>query len=310
MTFAGVAASAPRRRRSRSAATSAPSSSASPPAPTTSAIAVAINQLKAPTGVSAPSSPAGSSGSTRRSSAREQFVSVKTIAGIVHRTARTSAPTPTVNINGSQAEVDGLIASVRTGDLDVTLTLDSDFAQTTSRTGTDASTITGGGAKFQLGSQVNRQGQINVGIGSVVDDQARQRRRRLPLEPRPAAAPTRWSAATRSRRRRSSTAAIRQVADAPRPARRVPEGRPRHERQQPVGRAGERDRQRERHPRRRLRGGDRRDDAAQILVQANTSVLAQANAAAAERAGAAEVGRKPDAEETPRAALFGPPSFV
>ena len=70
-----------------------------------------------------------------------------------------------VRINGNKAAVDGNVASVRSGDLDVTVTLSADYAQTT---GTDKSFfVTGGGAKFQLGSQVTRSGQTNIGIGSV-----------------------------------------------------------------------------------------------------------------------------------------------
>ena len=60
----------------------------------------------------------------------------------------------------------GLTASLRNGDLDVSLTLDKNFATTVDPAGTSFA-ITGGGAKFQIGSEVNRQGQIDIGIGSV-----------------------------------------------------------------------------------------------------------------------------------------------
>ena len=47
----------------------------------------------------------------------------------------------------------------------MTITLSADYVQTT---GTDKSFyVTGGGAKFQLGSQVSRAGQTNIGLGSV-----------------------------------------------------------------------------------------------------------------------------------------------
>jgi flagellin len=49
--------------------------------------------------------------------------------------------------------------------LDIAVTLDQAF-NVPSTAGTSFA-ITGGGAKFQIGSQVNRPGQINVGIGSV-----------------------------------------------------------------------------------------------------------------------------------------------
>lgn len=128
-----------------------------------SAILVAINQLRDSTGVSA----ALSGASLRLSSTAygsTQFVSVRTIDGSF--TAGTNyGANAQVNINGSQAEVDGLTASVRNGDLDLSLTLDSNFA---TQTATAANFyITGGGAKFQLGSEVNRQGQVNIGVGSV-----------------------------------------------------------------------------------------------------------------------------------------------
>jgi flagellin len=60
------------------------------------------------------------------------------------------------------------VASVRTGELDVTLTLDRDFAQTTTPPSSQTNfLITGGGAKFQLGSEVNRQGQVHIGINAM-----------------------------------------------------------------------------------------------------------------------------------------------
>jgi len=73
-----------------------------------------------------------------------------------------------VNINGNQASVDGTVASVRSGSLDVTLDLTSAFAQTTA--GAAANTnfyITGGGAKFQIGSEVSRPGQVQMGIQAI-----------------------------------------------------------------------------------------------------------------------------------------------
>jgi flagellin len=129
----------------------------------TSAVAFAVNQLSGATGVSALVS-----GTTLRftstSFGSDQFVSIKTINGSFAN-GKDFGEDATVNINGSQAEVHGLVASVRTGDLDVSLTLDKDFAQDT--TSTSSFEITGGGARFQIGSQVNRQGQIQVGISSV-----------------------------------------------------------------------------------------------------------------------------------------------
>ncbi|HWP40179.1 MAG TPA: flagellin [Tepidisphaeraceae bacterium] len=130
----------------------------------TSGIAFAVNQLAGATGVSAVVS-----GSVLRFTSTafgsDQFVSVKTISGTFVN-GKDFGEDAQVNINGAQAEVKGLVASVRTGNLDLSLTLDPAFAQNTT-TGTTSFTITGGGARFQIGSEVNRQGQIHVGISSV-----------------------------------------------------------------------------------------------------------------------------------------------
>jgi flagellin len=130
----------------------------------TSAVAFAINQLKDATGVSAIAS-GGTLRMTSTAYGASQFVSIKTIAGSFVDD-KDFGQNAAVNINGSQAEVDGLTASVRTGFLDMSLTLDATFAQTVSTAGTSFN-IVGGGAKFQIGSEVNRQGQINIGIGAV-----------------------------------------------------------------------------------------------------------------------------------------------
>jgi flagellin len=131
---------------------------------TTSAVAFAVNQLKASTGVSAVVS-----GATLRLTSTaygsDQFVSVKTIAGSFVD-GKDDGADAQVSINGASADVKGLVASLRNGDLDVNLTLDSTFGTTVDPAGTSFN-IVGGGAKFQIGSQVERQGQIDVGISSV-----------------------------------------------------------------------------------------------------------------------------------------------
>ena len=132
-----------------------------------SAVAVAINQLKESTGVSASVVAGGSLELYSTAFGSRQFVSVQAING-TFVDGKDFGVDASVNINGSAAEVDGLVASVRTGDLDVSLTLGSDFAQDTSAAGgVTTFQITSGGARFQLGSEVNRQGQVQVGIGSV-----------------------------------------------------------------------------------------------------------------------------------------------
>ncbi len=129
----------------------------------TSAIAFAVNQLAEATGVSATVS-AGTLRFTSTAFGSDQFVSIKTING-TFTNGKDFGLDATVSINGSQAEVHGVVASVRTGDLDITLTLDKAFAQDS--TSTSSFTITGGGARFQIGSEVSRQGQVQIGVGSV-----------------------------------------------------------------------------------------------------------------------------------------------
>lgn len=129
-----------------------------------SAISFAINQLKESTGVSA-SVVAGDLEIYSTAYGSTQFVSVKTIAG-TFVDGKDFGVDASVTINGSSASVAGKTATVRTGDLDITLDLDAAFAQNTA-TGITNFHITGGGAKFQLGERVERQGQVNIGISSV-----------------------------------------------------------------------------------------------------------------------------------------------
>jgi flagellin len=129
----------------------------------TSAVSFAVNQLAEATGVSSVVS-GGTLRFTTTAFGSTQFVSVKTINGSFVDGKEFGANAG-VNINGSKAEVDGRTASVRTGDLDISITLDSAFAQDT--TSNTAFTVTDGGAKFQIGSAVNRQSQIQIGISSL-----------------------------------------------------------------------------------------------------------------------------------------------
>lgn len=132
-----------------------------------SAIAVAINQLKDSTGVSASVLANGKLDMYSTAFGSAQFISVKTISG-TFTNGKTFGTDASVTINGSQASVAGKVATVRTGDLDLSIDLNAAFAQnTTAAGGTTNFYISGGGAKFQLGERVERQGQVNVGIGSV-----------------------------------------------------------------------------------------------------------------------------------------------
>jgi flagellin len=129
-----------------------------------SAIVVAVNALKEATGVSATLSGAALR-LTSTAYGSHQFVSVTTLAGSFAN-GKDYGQDAQVNVNGAKAEVDGLSASVRSDNLDLKLDLTSTFGTTVSPAGTSF-VITGGGAKFQLGSEVSRAGQTNVGIGSV-----------------------------------------------------------------------------------------------------------------------------------------------
>ncbi len=71
-------------------------------------------------------------------------------------------------INGITAVADGRNARINTDFLDVELTLDTSTAQTLGQVGTsNAFTITGGGADFQLTADVNIGGRVSIGIGEV-----------------------------------------------------------------------------------------------------------------------------------------------
>jgi flagellin len=131
-----------------------------------SAIAVAINQVKGDTGVSATVLGNGQLSITSTAYGASQFVTVKSIGATgAFLNATDKGQDAIVQINGTQADVQGTDASVRTGNLDIDLSLTAAFITTKG-----ASTnfyVTGGGAKFQLGSEVNTQGQVQIGIASV-----------------------------------------------------------------------------------------------------------------------------------------------
>jgi len=69
-----------------------------------------------------------------------------------------------VTINGQQAETSGLQASIRTANLDASLTFaeGSNLADVTTTV-----TVTGGGSLFQIGQEATSAGQIGVGIEAV-----------------------------------------------------------------------------------------------------------------------------------------------
>ena len=142
------------------------------PGTRTSGLALAINQQTGATGVSATVLANNQLKLQSTAYGSSQFVSVRTIAGSF-LDAHTRGEDAGVLINGVRAQVDGLVASVRTGDSDISLTLSPTFAQTTAPPsgtgpgGTSLFYITSCGARFQIGPEVRPQGQVQLGIGSV-----------------------------------------------------------------------------------------------------------------------------------------------
>lgn len=132
-------------------------------------IAQAISASANLTGVSATASAAGISfNSTGYGSS--QFVAVRAISGTFNINPgdqgdnQDQGRDAQVFINGQQASVDGLIASIRSAGLDVVLDLSEDFGTTT---GADSFTILGGGANFQIGPNVNSDGRVSLGVNSI-----------------------------------------------------------------------------------------------------------------------------------------------
>jgi flagellin len=70
-------------------------------------------------------------------------------------------------INGVAATTNGKTARINTDFLDVEVTLSNSQSQTLGSVGTNAMTITGGGASFQLGGNVDIAGKVSIGIQSV-----------------------------------------------------------------------------------------------------------------------------------------------
>jgi len=135
---------------------------------TISSIATTINSYRDLTGVSATLS--GSAllfNSTGYGS--NAFVTVETIEGTFSVTGGDTATTDhgrdaSVLINGQQATVDGLVASVRSAGLDIEVHMTSSFGASV---GSTTFGITGGGAIFQLAADVTPVGQFSMGIPSV-----------------------------------------------------------------------------------------------------------------------------------------------
>jgi len=131
-------------------------------------IATAINGATSLTGVAATvSGTALRLNSTSYGSAA--FVSVKALTGDFiaseGSTSRDYGVDATVLINGTTASVAGKLASLRGNGFDLEIDLTPERAATLGTTTTFY--ITGGGAKFQIGPDVNTAGRVDIGIPSI-----------------------------------------------------------------------------------------------------------------------------------------------
>ncbi len=140
-------------------------------------VATAINKVAYATGVSATVSGVGAA--TRilldsRDYGDDAFVSVKPIDGSIAlhgggtltpgNLLKDNGEDTGVLINGQTANVNGLRASIRSNGLDLVVDLTATRAKTL---GNSTFEITGGGATFQIGPEVNTNGQVSVGVPSV-----------------------------------------------------------------------------------------------------------------------------------------------
>lgn len=132
-------------------------------------IAAAVTARSNLTGVSATASASGLSfNSTKFGSS--QFVTVNTISGTFNVVKGDQGDTKDngrdaqVFINGQQASVKGLVAQIRGGGLDLVAELSQTFGTTI---GSDSFNVTGGGANFQIGPDVNATGRVSLGVTSI-----------------------------------------------------------------------------------------------------------------------------------------------
>lgn len=135
-----------------------------------SSVAVAINQAKDITGVSAALTSSGTALTMYSTEyGAKQFVSVRALAGTFNVTGGDAGNTDYgqdvgVLINGVRASADGLKVESQTSTLAVSLTLDATFATTL---GTDSFHITGGGADFAIAPKLSFAGLASIGIPNV-----------------------------------------------------------------------------------------------------------------------------------------------
>lgn len=137
---------------------------------TLASIAAAITAEKDLTGVSATTSAGGMSFNST-SFGSDEFVAVRAISGTFGINAGDQGDTmdagrdAQVFVNGQQASVNGLVASIRSAGLDMVADLSQLFGTTSG--GSTSFTVTGGGANFQIGPDVNVEGRVSLGVGSI-----------------------------------------------------------------------------------------------------------------------------------------------
>jgi flagellin len=135
---------------------------------TTANVISAINNVKAATGVSA-----SLSGSDVRLDSvaygSKQFVSLKTVSGNFTPTSTRAVGRDAVaTVNGAAAQADGTHISYRSATLDLSLDLAATGASSANTdSGATSFYITGGGARFSLGSKVTESDKSSIGIDSV-----------------------------------------------------------------------------------------------------------------------------------------------
>jgi flagellin len=123
----------------------------------------AINAVKNSTGVSAVNS-AGALGLYSTQFGSSQYVSLSTVSGaFVPTAAKGVGRDASVTVNGAAATANGLGVSYRSSDLDIQFNLGNAF----NTAGNDHFYVTGGGAKFALGSKVTEAGKASIGIQSI-----------------------------------------------------------------------------------------------------------------------------------------------
>jgi flagellin len=140
-----------------------------------SAIAATVTSFSTLTGISATVTTTGGGSATGLNFnsvgyGSDEFVSVRAITGTFDVAPGDQGDTEDrgrdagVLVNGQTATVNGLIARIRTSGLDIVADLSQPFGTTLSTT---TFGITGGGANFQIGPQVNSDGLVSIGIPSL-----------------------------------------------------------------------------------------------------------------------------------------------